>query len=63
MPGRVPLHCVSVKCSTERSRHWVLFRLATSVCQLRHDQMEQDCTGPHTGHRTYMLRFGGAEGN
>ena len=32
-------------------------RLATSVCRLRHDQMEQDLE-PHTGHSTFLLSSG-----
>ena len=37
-------------------------RLATSVCQLRHDQMEQGHTEPHTGRSTFLLSSGGAGG-
>ena len=37
-------------------------RLATSVCQLRHDQMEQGPTEPHAGRSTFLLSFGGAGG-
>uniref|UniRef100_A0A7S4FU95 Uncharacterized protein n=1 Tax=Eutreptiella gymnastica TaxID=73025 RepID=A0A7S4FU95_9EUGL len=36
-------------------------RLATSVCQLRHDQMEQGPTEPHAGRSTF-LSPGGAGG-
>ena len=32
-------------------------RLATSVCQLRHDQMEEGPTEPHTGCGTFLLCF------
>ena len=35
-------------------------RLATSVCQLRHDQMEQGPTEPHAGRSTFLLSSGGA---
>ena len=35
-------------------------RLATSVCRLRHDPMEQDPTEPHTGRGTFLLSSGGA---
>ena len=37
-------------------------RLATSVCQLRHDQMEQGPTESHAGRSTFLLSSGGAEG-
>ena len=37
-------------------------RLATSVCQLRHDQMEQGPTEPHAGRSTFLLSSGGAGG-
>ena len=37
-------------------------RLATSVCQLRHDPMEQGPTEPHAGRRTFLLSSGGAGG-
>ena len=37
-------------------------RLATSVCQLRHDRMEQGPTEPHAGRSTFLLSFGGAGG-
>ena len=36
--------------------------LATSVCQLRHDQMEQGPTEPHAGRSTFLLSSGGAGG-
>ena len=35
-------------------------RLANSVCQLRHDQMEQGPTEPHAGRSTFLLSSGGA---
>ena len=37
-------------------------RLATSVCQLRHDPMEQGPTEPHAGRSTFLLSSGGAGG-
>ena len=37
-------------------------RLATSVRQLRHDQMEQGPTEPHAGHSTFLPSSGGAGG-
>jgi len=37
-------------------------RLGTSVCQLRHDQMEQGPTEPHAGRSTFLLSSGGAGG-
>ena len=37
-------------------------RLATSVCRLRHDQMEQGPTEPHAGRSTFLLSSGGAGG-
>ena len=37
-------------------------RLATSVCQLRHDRMEQGPTQPQTGRSTFLLSSGGAVG-
>ena len=40
----------------------VLCRLATSVCQPRHDQMEQGPTEPHAGCSTFLLSSGGAGG-
>ena len=36
--------------------------LATSVCRLRHDQMEQGPTEPHAGRSTLLLSSGGAGG-
>ena len=36
--------------------------LATSVCQPRHDQMEQGPTEPHAGRSTFLLSSGGAGG-
>jgi len=35
--------------------------LATSVCRLRHNQMEQDPTEPHGGRSTFLLSSGGAD--
>ena len=40
---------------------WARTRLATSICQLRH-QMEQGPTEAHTGCGTFLLSFGGAGG-
>ena len=37
-------------------------RLATSVCWLRHDPMEQGPTEPHAGRSTFLLSSGSAEG-
>ena len=37
-------------------------RLATSVCQPRHDRMEQGPTEPHAGRSTFLLSSGGAGG-
>ena len=37
-------------------------RLATSVCQLRHDQMEQGPTEPQSERSTFLLSSGGAGG-
>ena len=37
-------------------------RLAASVCQLRHDRMEEGPTEPHTGRSTFLLSSGGAGG-
>ena len=37
-------------------------RVATSVRQLRHDQMEQGPTEAHAGRSTFLLSFGGARG-
>ena len=37
-------------------------RLATSVCRLRHDRMEQGPTEPHAGRSTFLLSSGGAGG-
>ena len=36
--------------------------LATSVCGLRHDPMEQGPTEPDTGRGTFLLNSGGAAG-
>ena len=45
----------------DQCRTWrTLNILATSVCQLRHDQMEQGPTEPHAGHSTFLLSFSGA---
>ena len=35
-------------------------RIATSVCQLGHDQMEQGPTEPHIGRSMFLLGSGGA---
>ena len=40
----------------------VVTRLATSICQLRHDRMEQGPTEPHAGRSTFLLSSGGAGG-
>ena len=37
-------------------------RLATSICQLRHDRMEQGPTESHAGRSTFLLSSGGAGG-
>ena len=37
-------------------------RLAATVCQLRHDPMEQRPTEPHAGRSTFLLSSGGAGG-
>ena len=37
-------------------------RLAASVCQPRHDQMEQGPIEPHAGRSTFLLNSGGAGG-
>ena len=37
-------------------------RLATSICRLRHDQMEQGPTEPHAGRSAFLLSSGGAGG-
>ena len=37
-------------------------RLATSVCQLRHDRMGHGPTEPHAGRGTFLLSSGGAGG-
>ena len=37
-------------------------RLATSVCRLRHDRMEQGPTEPHAGRSTFLRSSGGAGG-
>ena len=52
---------------TQTDGEWVCERavrtgLATSVCRLRHDQMEQGPTEPHTGRGTFLLSSGGAGG-
>ena len=39
-----------------------VFRLATSVCRPRHDQMGQGPTEPHAGRSTFLLSSGGAGG-
>ena len=36
--------------------------LATSVCRLRHDPVEQGPTEPHAGRSTFLLSSGGAGG-
>ena len=41
---------------------WAPTRLATSVCQLRDDRLEQGPTEPHAGRSTFLLSSGGAEG-
>ena len=45
-----------------KGHHHQRTRLATSVCPLRHDQMGQGPTEPHTGHSTFLLSSGGAGG-
>ena len=47
---------------TGRGPGYLQSRLATSVCRLRHDQMEQDPTEPHAGRSTFLLSSGGAGG-
>ena len=42
--------------------HRARSRPATSVCQLRHDRMEQDPTEPHAGRSTFLLSSGGVGG-
>ena len=37
-------------------------RLAASICQLRHDRMEQGPTEPHAGRSTFLLSSGGSGG-
>ena len=37
-------------------------RLATSICQLRYDPMEQGPTEPHAGRSTFLLSSGGVGG-
>ena len=39
-----------------------LTRLATSICPLRGDRMEQGPTEPHAGRSTFLLSSGGAGG-
>ena len=39
-----------------------MHRFATSICQLRHDQMEQGPTEPRAGRSTFLLSSGGAWG-
>ena len=53
---------VFVLCGSVGHLMWVGARLATSTCQLRHDQMEQGPTGPHAGRSTFLLSSGGAGG-
>ena len=48
---RHTLHALSPMC-----------RRATSVCQPRHDQMEQGPTEPHAGRQTFLLSSAGAGG-
>ena len=51
-------------CSSEDTALEIRFktRLATSICRLRHDQMEQDPTEPHAGCSTFLLSSGGEGG-
>ena len=42
--------------------HATQTRLATSVCQPRHDQMEQGPTEPRIGRSMFLLSSGGAGG-
>ena len=53
---------VSVPVGTPGCTHGFSDRLATSVCQLRHDQMEQGPTEQRTGRSTFVLSSGGAGG-
>ena len=45
-----------------RGARGVVTRLATSICHLRHDQMQQGPTEPHAGRSTFLLSSGGAVG-
>ena len=55
-------HHALASCSTHKHQLSAGGRLATSVCQLRHDQMEQDPTGPHAARSTFLLSSRGAGG-
>ena len=44
----------SIRADDQKQRY-VELRLATSVCQLRHDPMEQGPTEPHAGRSTFLV--------
>ena len=56
-PGGQQPAALTGRCTAE-----VQSRVATSVCQLRHGQMGQGPTEPHSGCSTFLLRSGGAGG-
>ena len=51
-------HNISPQMHNQRART----RLATNICQPRHDPMEQGPTEPHAGRSTFLLSSGGAGG-
>ena len=54
--------CYWLQEGVSHNGQWGRIRLATSVRQLRHDQMEQGPTEPRTGRGMFLLSFGGAGG-
>ena len=60
-----PLWQCCVRVRAHQSSRWhasLQHRFATSIYQLRHDQMEQGPTEPHAGHSTFLLSSRGAGG-
>ena len=60
--GHLRIHCLPTRLAFDGLRVSCRTILATSVCQLRHNQMEQGLTEPHAGRSTFLLSYGGAGG-
>ena len=64
-PEQQNMWCCADRVSPEgraKAQGRIRTRLATSVCRLRHDRMQQGPTEPHAGRGTFLLSSGGAGG-